>query len=146
MKFDYKKKWMIIILTGLLIATSIPTVTSINENSDDSIDYESSRKHVVSLSGRCQTASWDTFSLHFIYFYLLLPLQSITFVIVDDLDFEVDGEQMELECPVFIGLVGFKGFAPCWLWYEINMKSGLPPLVRVFGICDSLRIIPHNSN
>ena len=143
MKSDHGKKWLTVLIICFMMLASIPITMGDEEKNDNAMDYEYSRKHVVSLSGRCSTFGFEIFCIHIGHFWWMILGQSLTFRVEEELVLKIDGEIWELECPILIGFTGFKGFAPGLLWWSICDRIGdddyIP--VRVNGICDSIRIV-----
>jgi hypothetical protein len=140
----YKKRVMPVIMLLLIVILSNPIAISVEKSNGHGYEItgDSSRTHVVSLKGKCESFGFSVFCLRLGWFWCLLPTQSLTFRIEQDLELTIDGVPLNLEPSVLVGFYGFKGFAPSSFWWSFISRNNDDQYVpiRVNGICSSIWI------
>jgi len=148
MKIKFKKV-IVVGMIFLLMLMIIPTTTG-----EDIIEYpKENGPYTVFISGKCYDGvipwsiniDWlllieEGYSrviqvgpFHFYWQYPYGP----DYAMEQGSIFIVNGQLQDVEYPVFIELMGFKGFAPAFFLWLLKMPFGR---IRVIGICDAINL------
>ena len=149
MKKHYLKKGLVVGVICLLMLVALPTVIG-----DDDVEYpKENGPYIVFIGGKCYggVIPWSI-NIE----WLLLIEEGYSRVIQvgpfhlywqypygPDYDMEegsifiVNGQIQDIEYPVFIELMGFKGYAPAFFLWLLKMPIGR---IRVLGICDAINL------